>query len=86
METADDRMYLLDAGSGLRLLDRIDDPAVTAGCQRDQSLASDNEVRSDFMLKIIENEAPGIFCRRNRRPPVNVAPTGAPRPIAVSVA
>src|SRR5258708_22881591 len=64
-ETADDRMYLLDAGSGLCLPDCIDDAAVTAGCQHDQSLASDDEVRSDLMLKIIGDEAAGIFRRRN---------------------
>ena len=65
VETADDRMDLLDAGSSLCLPDCIDDAAVTAGCQHDQSLASDDEVRSDLVLKIIGNEAAGIFCRRN---------------------
>ena len=53
VETADDRMDLLDAGSGLCLPDCIDDAAVTAGCQHDQSLASDDEVRSDLVLKML---------------------------------
>src|SRR5215813_1265894 len=65
VEAANDRMDLLDAGSGLCLSDCIDDAAMTAGCQHDQSLASDDEVRSDLVLKIIGNEAAGIFCRRN---------------------
>src|SRR5262245_35911020 len=65
VEAANDRMDLLNAGSGLRLSDCIDDAAMTAGCQHDQSLTSDDEVRSDLVLKIIGNEAAGIFCRRN---------------------
>jgi hypothetical protein len=65
VEAANDRMDFLDAGSGLCLSDCIDDAAMTAGCQHDQSLASDDEVRSDLVLKIIGNEAAGIFCRRN---------------------
>src|SRR4029450_6313826 len=65
VETANDRMHLLDAGSGLCLPDCVDDAAVTSGCQHDQSLASDDEVRSDLMLEIIGNETTSIFCRRN---------------------
>jgi hypothetical protein len=65
VETANDRMDLLDTGSGLCLPDCIYDTAVTAGCQHDQSLASDDEVSSDFMLEIVGNETTGIFCRRN---------------------
>src|SRR5262249_56049717 len=56
VEAANDRMDLLDAGSGLCLSDCIDDAAMTAGCQHDQSLASDDEVGSDPMLTIIPNE------------------------------
>ncbi len=53
VEAANDRMDLLDAGSGLCLSDCIDDAAMTAGCQHDQSLASDDEVRSDLVLKML---------------------------------
>src|SRR3977135_4382849 len=52
-------------GRPLCLPDCIDDAAVTAGCQHAQSFVSDDEVRSDLMLKIIEDEATGIFRRRN---------------------
>ena len=55
----------LDAGSGLRLLDRVDHTAMTAGCQHDETFAFDDEVRSDLVLEIIENEASGVLCRRN---------------------
>ncbi len=65
MEAADERMDLLDAGSRLCLLDRIDDAAVTAGRQHDQSLAFDEEVRRDLMLEVIGNEGAGIFRGRN---------------------
>ena len=63
VETTNNSMHLLDAGSGLCLFDRIDDATVTAGCQHNQSLTFDNEVRTDLMLKIIRNEITGIFCR-----------------------
>ena len=63
VETTNNSMHLPDAGSGLCLFDRIDDATVTAGCQHNQSLTFDNEVRTDLMLKIIRNEAAGIFCR-----------------------
>src|SRR5262245_43576346 len=65
VESTDNRMHLLDARSGLCLFDRIDDTTVTAGCQNDQPLAFDNEVRTDLMLKIIGNKTIGIFCRRH---------------------
>src|SRR6516162_3232439 len=65
VEPTNDRMHLLDAGSGLCLPDRIDDATVTARCQHDQSLAFYDEVRTDLMLKIIGDEVTGIFCRRN---------------------
>jgi hypothetical protein len=65
VEAADERMDPLDAGSRLCLLDRIDDAAVTAGCQHDQSLAFDDEVRGDLMLEVIGNEGAGIFRGRN---------------------
>src|SRR5256886_13621386 len=68
VEAANDRMDLLDTGSGLCLSDCIDDAAMTAGCQHDQSLAPDDAVRSDLVLKIIRNEAAGIFFRRNLPP------------------
>lgn len=61
VEAADERMDPLGAGSHLCLLDRIDDAAVTAGCQHDQSLAFDDEVRGDLMLEVIGNEGAGIF-------------------------
>src|SRR5215468_2909945 len=56
VETTNNSMHLLDAGSGLCLFDRIDDATVTAGGQHDQSLAFDNEVRTNLVLKIIRNE------------------------------
>jgi hypothetical protein len=62
VKAADDRMYFLDAGGGLRLLDCIDDATVTAGGDHDQTFAFDHEVRSDLVLKIIRNKAAGIFC------------------------
>src|SRR5713226_6013319 len=65
VEAADDRVHFLDTGSGLRLLDCVDDAAVTAGSKYDQTLVFDYEVRSDLMLKIIENKAAGIFRRWN---------------------
>src|SRR5262245_7676412 len=65
VESTDNSMHLLDAGSCLCLLDRNDDATMTAGGQHDQSLAFDNEVRTDLMFKIIRNEITGIFCRRH---------------------
>src|SRR5262245_16267431 len=65
VETTNNSMHLLDAGSGLCLFDRIDDATMTAGGQHDQSFAFDNKVRTDLMLKIIRNEINGIFCRRH---------------------
>src|SRR5262249_28444270 len=61
VESTDNRMHLLDARSGLCLFDRIDDTTVTAGCQNDQPLAFDNEVRTDLMLKIIGNKLSVFF-------------------------
>ena len=63
MEAADYRMHFLDAGRDLRLPDRIDYTAMTAGGQHDETLVFDGEVRSDLMLEIIENEAAGVLCR-----------------------
>src|ERR1044072_6661662 len=51
VKTADDRMYSLDAGGSLRLFDRIDDAAVTAGGEYDQTFAFDHEVRCDLVLE-----------------------------------
>src|SRR3981081_2533460 len=65
MEAADYRMHFLDAGRDLRLPDRIDHAAMTAGGQHDKTFSSDDEVRSDLVLEIIENEAAGVLCRRN---------------------
>src|SRR6476620_2213707 len=67
VETADERVHLLDAGRRLRLPDGIDDPAVTAGRQHDQSLVCDDEVLGYRMLEVIGNEGAGIFRRRNLR-------------------
>jgi len=38
VKAADDRMYFLDAGGGLRLFDCIDDATVTAGGDYDQTV------------------------------------------------
>src|ERR1700716_2397807 len=65
VEAAHDRMHFLDAGSGLRLLDRVDDAAVTAGGEDDQALSLDDEIRSDLMVEIIDDKAAGIFRRRD---------------------
>src|SRR5262245_47651054 len=65
VESADHRMHFLDAGSGLCLIDCINNAAVTAGCQHHQSLAFDYAVSADLMLEIIENEISGILCCRD---------------------
>ena len=62
VKAADDRVYFLDAGGGLRLFDCIDDATVTVGGDYHQTFAFDHEVRSDLVLKIIRNKAAGIFC------------------------
>src|SRR5450759_3761308 len=63
MEPPDDGMHLLDAGGGLRLPDRIDDPAVAARSENDETVALDQEVSPDLVLEIIGNECAGILRR-----------------------
>src|SRR5689334_25439342 len=58
-------MHFANAGSGLCLLDCVDDAAVAAGSEYDQTLAIDDEVRSDLMFEIIRNKTAGILCRGN---------------------
>ena len=63
MEATDDGMHLLEAGRDLRLLDRIDDAAMAAGGENYQTLALDDEVGTDLVLKIVRNEGAGVLRR-----------------------
>src|SRR3974390_1217831 len=65
MESTDNGVYFLHPRRGLRLPDRIDDAAMAARGENDQTLALDDEVGADLVLEIVQNVSAGVLHRRH---------------------
>src|SRR5450830_568343 len=72
MEATDDGMHLLEAGRDLRLPDRVNDPAMAAGGENYETLALDDEVGADLVLKIVRMKVP-VFLGKIRTFPTTYA-------------
>jgi len=63
MEATNNCVHLLDARHGLRLPNCVDDAAMAAGGENYQTLALDDKVGTDLVLKIVRNEGAGVLRR-----------------------
>lgn len=64
VETAAQRVYLLDPGHRLRALQRVDDPAVAARCDDDEPSIPDHEAGGVLMQVLIRHRCARQFLRR----------------------